>query len=283
MRRNPSDRRSPTGSESEVGLDLGLMQFWMFADVPFARLDAILLLIKTCLKGEMVDMLNAKDNQVFLDYLAGGQDARIAGERAANAVSGSALNVAARNATGAGEGAVGQAAGIQMEGFVSASVIQESISAARELTGQFRECKEAYVDFAQTRLEMEAKLHEQAVEFAKAKLEMEAKLNEQAQQHAKAMSEFDTLKAENDARLKAQDVDYLGTKAEIDERMKGNEVNHEATLLKMRLEHEMALAKVREEEEDKKLEREAKRARLGEAVAVVPQLRRSKRLRRVRI
>jgi len=46
--------------------------------VPFAKLDTILLLIKTCLKGPIVDMLNKKDNQVFLDYLAGGQSTQIA-------------------------------------------------------------------------------------------------------------------------------------------------------------------------------------------------------------
>ncbi len=45
--------------------------------MPFARLDVILLLIKTCLKGPIVDMLNKKDNQVFLDYLAGRQNGQI--------------------------------------------------------------------------------------------------------------------------------------------------------------------------------------------------------------
>jgi hypothetical protein len=98
--------------------------------VPFARLDTILLLIKTCLKGPIVEMLNKKDNQVFLDYLAGGQSTRIAQvdaslkfyyiqvffiqransqheqERSANAASDGALNVAARNLAAAEESPV---------------------------------------------------------------------------------------------------------------------------------------------------------------------------------
>jgi DNA polymerase III delta prime subunit len=52
------------------------------------------------LKGKIPDMLNAKDNQIFLDYLAGGQSRQIAVERAANAQSKGVLSVAARNIEG---------------------------------------------------------------------------------------------------------------------------------------------------------------------------------------
>ncbi len=68
--------------------------------MPFARLDSILLLVKNHLKGKIPYMLNAKDNQIFLDYLAGGQSRQIAVEHAANAQSKGVLSVAARNIGG---------------------------------------------------------------------------------------------------------------------------------------------------------------------------------------
>jgi hypothetical protein len=260
----------------------------IFADILFAKLDAILLLIKTSLEGEMVNMLNAKDTQVFLDYLAGGQDTRIAQERETNVGSGSVLNAAARNVMGVEERVAEQPAVTTLvEGFVSASVIHDSVAAARKLSAQFHECKDAYMDFAKTRLQMEgkpqeqamefakdklqveSKLQEQVMEFAKDKLEMEARLHEQAQQHTKTMSEFDTLRTENELHLKTEDVNYLEAKAHIEARKKESEVNHEAILLKMRLEHEMALVNFRAEEEDKKLERDAKSRHNGRTVEPV--------------
>jgi hypothetical protein len=71
------------------------------ADLPFARLDSILLLIKNHLKGEIPSMLNAKDNQVFMDYLSGGHSKDISREREANASSNGVMSVAARNIMGA--------------------------------------------------------------------------------------------------------------------------------------------------------------------------------------
>ena len=75
----------------------------MSSDVPFAKLDNILLLVKKHLKGKIPDLLNAKDNQVFLDYLSGGQSSQIARERAANASAQGVLNMAARNNLGVPE------------------------------------------------------------------------------------------------------------------------------------------------------------------------------------
>ncbi len=59
-----------------------------------------MLVVKNHLKGKIPDMLNAKDNHVFLDYLAGGQNRRIAVERAANAQSTGLLSMGARNVCG---------------------------------------------------------------------------------------------------------------------------------------------------------------------------------------
>ena len=250
-----------------------------FADIPFARLDAVLLLIKTCLKGEMVDMLNTKDNQVFLDYLAGGQDKRIAAERQANASSDGALNVAARNVTAPSAATTNtSAAAVQqqmqpqdensMAKDVSVISIKESIDDAKELALELRNCKAAYMDFSETKLEMEAKLHNQAVDFANAKLEMEAKLHAQAMLFARAKAEmeeranaqamlFAREKAEMEERTKAQDLEH-------DQTRKKNVLEHESAMLKMRLEHETALANLKSEEEDKSLERTAKKIKLGE-------------------
>ena len=66
-----------------------------FADIPFARLDVVMLLIKNHLKGKIPDMLNQKDNQVFLDWLGGGHDKQLAREREANAQSNRVLSMAA--------------------------------------------------------------------------------------------------------------------------------------------------------------------------------------------
>ena len=262
--------------------------FFCFTEVPFAKLDAVLLLIKTCLKGELVDKLNAKDNQVFLDYIAGGQNAQIAQEREANATSGGALNAAARNAVGLDEspsaiGGVQESASAVRELALQlqecrnifaelplTSVIQADTAAAKELVVQLRECKVVYVDFASTKLEMEAKLHEQAIEFARAKAEMEAQLHAQTLEHNRAKAEmeaqFNAQTLEHNkamAELECVKVDNKKRSLDIDTHAKEVAVQQEATLLKIRLEHEAGLVKVRADEADKNLERDAKRAKLN--------------------
>ena len=124
------------------------------ADVPFARLDTVLLLIKNHLKGDIPDMLNDKDNRVFLDYLAGGQNRKIAQERAANAASDGVLSVAARNLAGAGE-----AQEELMVGKEQLTVVKEITYETRELTVSLVKAKEAFVDFAQTRMAMNQQEH----------------------------------------------------------------------------------------------------------------------------
>jgi hypothetical protein len=64
----------------------------MVAVVPFAKLDDIMTLITDKLEGKIPDMLRKKNNMIFMDYLAGGQSNKIAGERHANAMSNGAVN-----------------------------------------------------------------------------------------------------------------------------------------------------------------------------------------------
>jgi hypothetical protein len=64
----------------------------MVAVVPFAKLDDIMTLITDKLEGKIPDMLRKKNNMIFMDYLAGGQSNKIAGERQANAMSNGAVN-----------------------------------------------------------------------------------------------------------------------------------------------------------------------------------------------
>jgi hypothetical protein len=256
-----------------------------FADVPFAKLDAILLLIKTCLKGEIVDILNAKDNQVFLDYLAGGQSQQIALEREANAQSSSALNVAARNAVGIDEAppapppppiaaasssseqqmqqqlCIAKELAVQLGECKNAfadlpvvSVVNDLIAAAKELAVQFGSCKDAFADFMGCRLEMETKLHEQTVRFAKEKASVDKDLKEQAAQQAidlardqSAMEAQLKEKALEQDRAKAAfEAEHAKTMAEIE----ATRINTKKRSLEIDEEHETALLKVRLEYEE---------------------------------
>jgi hypothetical protein len=83
-------------------------------------MDAILLLAKNHLRGEIPTILNTKDNQVFLDYLAGGQSRQVATERAANAQSTGILSMGARNVQG-----IPEQGGVGTEGEVSAAFIKD--------------------------------------------------------------------------------------------------------------------------------------------------------------
>ena len=64
----------------------------MVAVLPFAKLDDIMRVIKENLEGKIPDMLRQKNKMIFMDYLAGGQSNKIAGERQANAMSNGAVN-----------------------------------------------------------------------------------------------------------------------------------------------------------------------------------------------
>jgi hypothetical protein len=218
----------------------------------------------------MVDTLRTKDNQVFLDYLAGGQSRQISQEREANAVSISALNVAARNAVATTMEGGNHPQALQ-ESLVAArelstelklcdeltklipgvAVIQESITAFRALVGEVGHYKEAYVDMSNTKLEMEAKLHSQEREHAKEKMEMtKAKLELEVQFH-----ELAKAKAEHETSVKNRNI-------EMDDQIKKNEADHQVTLSKIKLDHEAGLARLRVEEQDRTLERDVKRAKL---------------------
>ena len=144
--------------------------------IPFARLDSILLLVKRHLRGPIPEMLNAKDNQVFLDYLAGGQNSRIAVERAANAQSGGVLSVAARNAAGLPEGG-GATMWVTEEQLALIKdarqelVTVQTIAGALQselagLAGTLREVKQGYAEFADVKIHYAQKEHEQKIQFA---------------------------------------------------------------------------------------------------------------------
>jgi hypothetical protein len=161
--------------------------------VPFARLDSILLLVKNHLKGKIPDMLNAKDNQIFLDYLAGGQSRQIAVERAANAQSKGVLSVAARNIEGLPE------EGGDMDAAVVPAVMTEEqlalIKDARQeleavqviakdverLPGNLQEVKKGYSEFLEVKASCDRKEHEQKVRFAEELLEQKLRHAEQLQ------------------------------------------------------------------------------------------------------
>jgi hypothetical protein len=100
--------------------------------MPFTLLDGVLLLIKKHLKGKIADMLNAKDNQIFLDYLAGRPSEQIASETVANADSKGALSVAAHKLVG---------------GHASQLMLTEAARDARRLMQSMEKAKASYVDY----------------------------------------------------------------------------------------------------------------------------------------
>lgn len=203
----------------------------------------------------MVDKLNAKDNQVFLDYMAGGQDSQIAREREVNASSGGALNVAARNLAGLSESAIENA---DKEAF---QLAQD----AREYVVQLGNARSAYMQLMNTRLEMEAKLHRQSLEFQR-ELDVQKSLeNKRDLEHAQALYFQQELNKQQDA-------------------------SHEQAILNIRLNHEKALLDLKASHEESMLSKQQKRLEVEKQLSSVlkrsaatkeqqPKLRRSKRRR----
>ena len=140
--------------------------------MPFARLDSILLLVKKHLKGKIPDMLNAKDNRVFLDYLAGGQSRQIAVERAANAQSKGVLSVAARNIEGVPTEApapvamTGEQIALIREARQELESIQALAGSLGGVPGSLQEIKKGLADIEETKIHYAQKGHEQKLRHA---------------------------------------------------------------------------------------------------------------------
>ena len=261
--------------------------------MPFARLDSILLLSKNHLKGGIPAMLNAKDNQVFMDYLAGGQNKQVAREREANACSSGALSTAARNAVGLHEAPQGSSApvpvaasvapgGMQLLDRESCALLAAAASDAEKLAMQLRLCSTAFADFADTRAKAERMLLVQQLLLAAEKAEVERKLAVEKAETEKKLHDQQLLlsvekaeverklaveKAEMERKLHEQQLALAGKKAEaeishatgkmeVENMVQQQTSSHESTMLKLRLDHEAAMAKVR-------LEYEAASARIS--------------------
>lgn len=149
-------------------------------------MDAILLLVKNHLKGKIPEMLNSKDNQVFLDYLAGGQSRQVAMEREANGQSGGVLSVAARNL------AFEQGGNLMDDGDVAMKEIQDvknelqvMASLAREVRGlpdTFKEIRKEFSELEEVKLSYAKKDHEQKLQFKQEEAEFEVKKRKQNMQ-----------------------------------------------------------------------------------------------------
>jgi hypothetical protein len=141
----------------------------IFSDVPFAKLDQVLLLIKNNMKGTIPAMLNEKDNQVFLNYLAGGQNQQIAKETEANAASNGPLNVAARNFVGVEEDAdkassIATTTVVQLPDAQSCLMMKDAAKDSLEITLNIMRAKEAYNALSETRITCDTKEHNLAME-----------------------------------------------------------------------------------------------------------------------
>jgi hypothetical protein len=217
--------------------------------VPFARLDGILLLIKKHLKGKIADMLNAKDNQVFLDYLAGGPSEQIASERVANADSKGPLSVAARNLVG---------------GHGSERMLTEAARDARRLMESMEKAKASYVDFSETKLMYEEKLH-QAELKRKAELQAHELLIHEAEMKRKADMEAQELQMhEADMKHKAEMQVYeMKLKAEI----QAQDLKRKAEVHEEELKHKRKMLWLEVEAKQKMIDLRMAEAKAEEAFA----------------
>jgi hypothetical protein len=193
-------------------------------------MDAILLLAKNHLRGEIPTILNTKDNQVFLDYLAGGQSRQVATERAANAQSTGILSMGARNVLGIPEQA---GVGESVEREVSAAFIQdlsqtvESMAANMEKTKKdcleytilAKRCHDQAMGFEEDRvnftyeakkrlIDMKADAHERIVETEKRRIETELDAEKQKIDMKKLMIEL-TIQEADAIHKRAQAIQAL--------------------------------------------------------------------------
>jgi len=196
--------------------------------VPFARLDSILLLVKKHLKGKIPDMLNAKDNQVFLDYLAGGQSRQIAVERAANAQSKGVLSVAARNIEGVPTEApapvamTGEQIALIREARQELESIQALAGSLGGVPGSLQEIKKGLADIEETKIHYAQKGHEQKLRHAEELQAFEVKKIEDLQAlELKKIEDLQALelkKQEFEVKKRKQNLEMDQEEAEVAER-----------------------------------------------------------------
>jgi hypothetical protein len=169
------------------------------ADFPFARFDIILLLARNHLQGEIATQLKNKISEVLLNYLAGGQNKRIASEREANSASNGALNVAARNSQGVDKAARESvsAASLTMEKMKgmttslkkSAKVMNGISKEASELSVSLKKAQGDYEGFTDTRLACNGKVHKQEQKFSKEKSVLKKRERDDELEHEQKLFE----------------------------------------------------------------------------------------------
>jgi hypothetical protein len=189
----------------------------VIADVPFARLDVILLLIKNHLKGRIPDMLNDKDNQVFMDYLAGGRSKQVEKEREANAQSGGVLSVAARNLAVVTEGdnmLVDEDAKKDLEDVKHE--LQAVALLAKEvqvLPETFKQIQKEFAGLAETKLMYGKKEHDQKLQFKREETELDVELEQKKK-------EFELQRQELELKKRKENMQLLLEEAEVEQRCK---------------------------------------------------------------
>ncbi len=196
--------------------------------MPFARLDIILLLVKNHLKGKIPDMLNAKDNQIFLDYLAGGQNRRIAVERAANAQSTGVLSMGARNMCGVEDMTTDAPAPATIITEDQLALIKETrqeleavkslmseVSQMQGLSETFQGVKQVLADLADVKMACAKKEQEQKLCFAEEIQEQKLRFDEKIQAfELKKIEDFQAF----DVKKRKQNMDMDEEEAIIAER-----------------------------------------------------------------
>ncbi len=198
--------------------------------MPFARLDSILLLVKNHLKGKIPDMLNAKDNQVFLDYLAGGQNRRIAVERAANAQSTGVLSMGARNVCGVEDtttDAPAPAIVITEDQLALIKETRQELEAVKSLMSEmsqmqglsetFQGVKQVLSELADVKMTCAKKEQEQKLHFAEEIQEQKLRFDEQIQTfEVKKLEDFQAF----DVKKRKQNLELDEEEAIVAERCK---------------------------------------------------------------
>ncbi len=198
--------------------------------MPFARLDSILLLAKNHLKGKIPDMLNAKDNQVFLDYLAGGQNRRIAVERAANAQSTGVLSMGARNVCGVEDtttDAPVPAIVITEDQLALIKETRQELEAVKSLMSEmsqmqglsetFQGVKQVLSELADVKMTCAKKEQEQKLHFAEEIQEQKLRFDEQIQTfEVKKLEDFQAF----DVKKRKQNLELDEEEAIVAERCK---------------------------------------------------------------
>ena len=146
-------------------------------------------------------MLNEKDNQVFIDYLAGGQSTKIAEERSANATSSGVLSVAARNLQGVEEKIDTPSVEDKPSpalGGGNGGVI-ELIKATSNETAKLVENMVDVVTLMTAQTNMSAKLHEQ-------NLKRKQEMHELDMMHKRQMLELDMMHKRQMLELRAEEA-----------------------------------------------------------------------------